>query len=187
MPQLATHTLDGSGADIDVPGRAASNPSEVSETTNLLTDFPSRQEKTKRLHAARMPQFTRHVHSRNSRAKGLLGTWHLMGGTESCCDAIGIQVGRQPQSAWPNHQLHGSSFLWFRLRNRTPGPPHLAARDRNQASRQPLRCHRSPRPSWSGQYAASGVCPQHRPIEIIEYFGFVLPKVCHLCNHKFIK
>jgi hypothetical protein len=41
MPQLATHTLDGSGADIDVPCSAASNPSVVSETTNLLTDFPS--------------------------------------------------------------------------------------------------------------------------------------------------
>jgi hypothetical protein len=132
MPQLATHILDGSGADIDVPGSAANNPSKASEPTNLLTDSPIGKTSEP---PCDEPQFTWHVHSRNSRNKSLLGTWHLMGGTEPCCDAIGIQVGRQPQSAWPNHQLMGQAFFGSRFRDRTPGPPHPAVRDRNPSKR----------------------------------------------------
>jgi hypothetical protein len=98
MPQLATHTLDGSGADIDVLGSAANNPSKASEPTNLLTDSPMDNLITDSPHGKTSeppcdgPLFTWHVHSRNSRGKSLLETWHLMGGTEPCDARVSAAV-----------------------------------------------------------------------------------------------
>jgi hypothetical protein len=61
-------------------------------------------------------------------------------------------------------------------------PPHLVARDRKplwtQASRpgKALRCHRSARPSLGWAVMQQGGVRLSRPIEIIDNFGFVLPK-----------